>query len=204
MMTEPVPLSEEMGQENDKEEEEEEKGRRVGVMVNGLGPSEDASWIAEDTTNPVGVVSGRSQLEHVVRREENPAFFRPPSHALSPSLFQHRMKPSITAGSVLRSRPLLTSTPQLSPVSEADERGHHHDNQADESDFRSRYGNQVTSRVAQQPAHLESIPEQSPFHSATSVFHVAPSASVAPDTGDRRWVCVLVLCLIFPKKSKKL
>ena len=206
MMTElqkPVALSEEIVEKDDKQEEEEEKGGRVGVMVNGLEPSEDASWIAEDTTDPVGVVSGWSQSEHVVRREENPAFFRPPSHALSPSLFQHRMKPSAAASSVLRSRPLLTSTPQLSPVCEADERSHpHHDNQADESDFRSRYGNQVTYRVPQQPERLESIPEQSPFHSATSVFHAAPSASVAPDTVDHRWVGVCVSSLSFPRSKR--
>ena len=168
----------------------EEGGEEGERLVNGLEPQDDVSWVAEDADDDVGVASGRSQTvsEHIVRREENPAFQPPPSHTLSPSLFQSRMKPVPVPGSVLRSLPLLTSTPQLSPCNETDQRAHHHrGNQAgDESNYSGRYGDHMTPRMVQQAPRLQSIPEQSPFHTTRSVFHTTPSASVAADTRQQR------------------
>ena len=159
---------------------------REGQQAVENGLADDTSWIAEDA-DPVGVASGRGQgidpvgvasgqgqgiTEHLVRREENPAFRPPPSHALSPSLFQPRTNPG------LRSRPLLTSTPQLSPVNEADEQGYpRHDNY--HNDNRGHRSN-IPSRLIQ-PPRLQSIPEQSPYHSSKSVFHTTPSALVTVD-----------------------
>ena len=145
-------------------------------LVNGMEPGEeeeeeDTSWVAEDS-DPVGVVSGHGQTaaEHVVQREENPVFRLAPSHSFSPSLFQTRVNPGPAA---MRSRPLLTSTPQLSPVNEQG---------------LSRHGNQPTnpptrSCVAQ--PRLKSIPEQSPFHSAKPTFQNSFSSSRAVDSSHR-------------------
>ena len=125
-------------------------------LVNGMEPEvdEDASWVAEDT-EPVGVAGGCGQSEHVVRREENPAFRA--SHTLYQSPFQSRM-----ARGLVGSRPLLTSTPQLSPVTEMEGAVPH-----------SRQ-----PRAAPPPSRLQSIPEQSQVHPTRSVFHTTPSVAM--------------------------
>ena len=156
-------------------QKEEEEGGREGVVVNGLD-NESVSWVAEDTPDPVTSQQTQEDVEYSVKRERNPAFPRPSSHSSSPAMFRPQMKSRLSTGSLLRSRPLLTSTPQLSPVNEADERGHpRHD---DETDY-ARHRHPATQPVVhhQQPApRLQSIPETSSFSST------APDSQLISDT----------------------
>ena len=181
-------------------------------QVNGMEPEEDSSssWVAEDTTTSSHHTEHREHTdhsshvqsshhtehrehtehssqhtEHSVERMENPAFTAAiPRHVPSSSSFGSGMRPGPGFTTrVIRSRPLLTSTPQLSPVNEADEQGlthYHRVNVAPHNDSirSSRHGNRTES----QSSRLPSIPEQSPAHSVQSVFHSTPSVATGSRT----------------------
>ena len=135
-------------------------GMEQEPLVNGM---ETSSWIAEDEPSSRQTLSrgvcgpgeGRGQVEHRVQRVVNPAS----------SFNTARIKSSHG----LRTRPLLTSTPQLSPVNEVNEQGRTQQ-QHKETSHHGRHGNSVEI----QSSKLPSIPEQSSFHAVKSVFHTTP------------------------------
>ena len=186
-------------------------------QANGMGPDNESSssWIAEDeegsTTNKTswtgpqtglsGAKTGQSGSsvypgpeEHNVQRVENPVLGTVPNHAHSPSVLHSRMKPgSEFTSRVLRTRPLSTSTPQLSPVNESDEQGpprhgekaalcHRGNCDSHHGSRLSHRGNRVGSQLTHDSSKLASIPEQSPFHSTQSMLRTTPSVSVATAT----------------------
>ena len=126
-------------------------------LVNGM---ETSSWIAEDepssrqTLSRGGCGPGEGRGQRVV----NPA---------SPSSSFNTARIKSSHG--LRTRPLLTSTPQLSPVNEVNEQGRTQQ-QHKETSHHGRHGNSVEI----QSSKLPSIPEQSSFHAVKSVFHTTP------------------------------
>ena len=165
-------------------------------QLNGMGPDEDSSssWVAEDevgtheappTTRQTGLSVAKTPPGPApcpapsglsVEKMVNPAFSRDPRHALSPPQFDAGMKPASGFTShVLRSRPLLTSTPQLSPVSEANEERQprlgpddHHHNNGYHGNRNSHHGNQMGSRMIPNSvaSPLPPVLEQSAFHTA--------------------------------------
>ena len=189
---------------------------QVECMMNGMdsgpggmeqGPEDDSnsSWVAEDVaddpvqeTGQTSFPDSRMELmmlpriaEHSVDRVQNPMFGTTPGHALRPSLFSTGMRPAAVTSRVLHTRPLSTSTPQQSPVSnEAGDRGtppsqeaiaHRHGNRDTRHGNRSsHHGNHTRLRTMQESVagRLPSIPEQSPFHADPSMFHTTPSASI--------------------------
>ena len=157
-----------------------------------MGPDEDSSssWVAEDGAGPHGATSttrqtaisaatstphpapGPAPAELTVQKMVNPVFTRDPQQV--PALSQFRKPGSGFTAHVLRSQPLLTSTPQLSPLSEVDEERQsrlkpdirHHDNcDGYRSNRNSHHGNQMGSQNSV-ASKMPSIPEQSPFHTA--------------------------------------
>ena len=114
--------------------------------------------------------------EHCVEKIQNPAFGTVPNHALSPSLFRSALRHGTGFTShVLRTRPLSTSTPQLSPVSESDEQGQpRHRGEVSASQHHTNHDSHHGNRLG---SKLPSIPEQSPCHTVKSVFHATPSTS---------------------------
>ena len=128
-----------------------------------------SSWVAEDTGG-VGVAT-----EHSVERVINPAY----SH--TPTVLRPKPKGSgFTSGSrVLRPRPLLTSTPQLSPINEVDEQGPPHCDK-DSTTPRATYDNRLFCHGNQMEAGtmLPAIPEQSLFHSTRSGVHTTPAVTM--------------------------
>ena len=146
-----------------------------GSLVNGMETADGASWVAEDVAVPSSGCgqnksSGCGLAEHTV---QNPAFGAPSSHTYSPSLFSSGMRPPgsgfTTRG--LRTRPLLTSTPQMSPVNESDKQGHPHGPRV----ATDRHGN--GSELQNMQSKLPTIPEQSPFHAVRSTFHATHSTA---------------------------
>lgn len=159
-----------------------EPSAEQGPVMNGMEPVDESntSWVAEDVDTSgqeAGLSGGQTGLpEHSVEKIQNPAFGTVPNHALSPSLFRSGIRHgSGFTSRVLRTRPLSTSTPQLSPVNESDEQGQPcHRGEESASQYHtnrdSHHGNQRGSK-------LPSIPEQSPYHTVKSVFHATPSTS---------------------------
>ena len=161
-------------------------------QVNGMGSDEDSSssWVAEDGAGPHGATpttrhtaisaatstphpapgptAGPAPAELTVEKMVNPVFTRDPHRV------EFRKSGSGFTAHVLRSQPLLTSTPQLSPLSEVDEERQphlkpdisHHDNcDGYRGDKNSHHGNQMGSQNSV-ASKMPSIPEQSPFHTA--------------------------------------
>lgn len=177
MVTEPsVALEPSVEQRHVMNGTEPDDDSKVAEAVDTRRPSD---WTGEET-GLSGDKTGQTGLpgptEHCVEKIQNPAFGTAPNHALSPSLFRSGLRQgSGFTSRVLWTRPLSTSTPQLSPVNESDEQGQprcrgeesaaqHHTN------CDSHHGNQLGSK-------LPSIPEQSPYHTVKSVFHSTPSTS---------------------------
>lgn len=188
---------------------------RMECSVDGMeqGPEDDSnsSWVAEDTSDELEEGTGQTGLtgsvqgsptaaatvEHRVQRLVNPGFgpaSRPRGRGASPSPFSAGTVSSSSFSSrVLRTRPLSTSTPQLSPINEEElphsragrgqlQGGSHGDrrvahpphNHSSSSSTLPSHSSQPRPTRGQAVDKLPSIPEQ-------SLFHTTP-ASVAPPT----------------------
>lgn len=183
-------------------------------------PEDDSnsSWVAEDTSDEMEEGTGQTRVtgsvqvsptdpavgwpvpvEHRVQRMVNPVFgpaSRPPERGSSLSTFSTRTVASSSFSSrVLRTRPLSTSTPQLSPINEeelphskagrgqpqggghGDRRVAHplHSQPSSSSSSLPSHGSQPLPTRGQTVDKLPSIPEQSLFH--TTPVSVAPPTS---------------------------
>ena len=201
--------------DNRKGIEQGHSGVECGVDGMEQGPEDDSnsSWVAEDTSDELEEGTGQTRVtgsvqrsptdaatvEHRVQRLVNPVFgpaSRPRGRDASLSTFSARtVSSSSFSPRVLHTRPLSTSTPQLSPINEEElphpraGRGQlqggshgnrrvahppHNSSSSSSSSTLPSHSSQPRPTRGQAVDKLPSIPEQ-------SLFHTTP-ASVAPPT----------------------